>query len=132
MAATGPHRMSRIERERSVDRDALVARWTKLTRDVLPGMAAAERWPIHLDHCFMRVCLDAALGAPWTSAVARPAIRTMNDRQLAQAVAVAEGIAAAPETLDALNRRSVAARRPRRSDGVEIGPNGEARPEGRP
>ena len=87
-----------------------MARWTELTRDVLPRMAAAQRWPIHLDHCFMRVCLDAALGAPWTRAVARPAIHHMDDRQLAAAVRVAEGIVAAPDTLVPLNRRSLAGR----------------------
>ena len=92
-------------------RDALVARWTVLTRDVLPGMAAAERWPIHLDHCFMRVCLDAALGTPWTRTVPRPAIHNMDDRQLAAAVRVAEGVVAAPDTLVRLNRRSLAGRR---------------------
>ncbi len=92
-------------------RDALTARWTVLTRDVLPGMAAAQRWPIHLDHCFMRVCLDAVLGAPWTRAVARPAIHNMDDRQLADAVRVAEAIVASPDTLVALNQRSLAGRR---------------------
>ena len=93
------------------ERDALVARWMALTREVLPGMAAAQHWPIHLDHCFMRVCLDAVLGAPWTRAVARPAIHNMDDRQLAEAVRVAEGIAAAPDTLVALNQQSLAGRR---------------------
>lgn len=103
--------MSRTERAGS-GRTALVARWVTLTRDVLPNMAAAQRWPIHLDHCFMRVCLDAALGAPWTRSVARPAVHNMDDRQLAAAVRVAEGIVAAPDTLVPLNRRSLAGRRP--------------------
>ena len=88
--ATVPLRMSKID-PASGGRDALEARWTVLTRDVLPGMAGAQRWPIRFDHCFMRVCLDAALGTPWTRTVARPAIRNMDDRQLAEAVRVAEG-----------------------------------------
>ena len=95
---------------REIDREALVARWTTLTRDVLPGMAVAQGWPIRLDHCFMRVCLDAALGTPWTRTVTRPAIRNMDDRQLAAAVEVAEGIAAEPATLASLNQRSIAGR----------------------
>ncbi len=107
--------MSRIERDGLADREALVARWTTLTRDVLPGMAAAQRWPIRFDHCFMRVCLDAALGTPWTLTVARPAIRNMDDRQLAAAVEVAEGIAADPATLASLNQRSIAGRGKRRN-----------------
>ena len=111
-----PPRMSRIERNGSADRDALVARWIALTRVILPGMAVAQGWPIHLDHCFMRVCLDAALGTPWTRTVPRPAIRNMDDRQLAAAVEVAERIAAEPATLASLNQRSITGRGKRRGD----------------
>ena len=92
------------------DRDgraALLARWLELTRTVLPGMAAAQGWPIRLDHCFMRVCLDAAFGAPWTAAVKAPAVRHMTDAQLAAAVAVAERLVAEPDALAALNRASL-------------------------
>jgi len=88
-----------------------MARWLELTRRILPAMAAEHRWPIRLDHCFMRVCLDEALDAPWPQAVRRPALRHMNDDQLAAAVRVAEGIAARPETLGALNWRSLDGRR---------------------
>ncbi len=91
-------------------REELVARWLELTRRTLPGMAPAQRWPIRLDHCFMRVCLDEALDAAWPSVLARPAIRTMSTEQLAAAVRVAEGIVARPETLAVLNNRSLARR----------------------
>ena len=97
--------------EAGVSRDALVERWLTLTRDVLPGMAKVERWPIRFDHCFMRVCLDAAVGSPWTRTVRRPAIRHLGDTQLAAAVRVAEMIAARPGTLRDLNARSLAGRR---------------------
>lgn len=86
---------------------ALLPRWFDLTRRVLPGMAAAEGWPIRLDHCFMRVCLDAAFGRPWHEAVRRPAVRHMTEAELARAVAVAERIAAAPSLLPALNAESL-------------------------
>ena len=88
-------------------RPALLARWLDLTRRVLPGMAAAEGWPIRLDHCFMRVCLDAAFGRPWHEAVRRPAVRHMTDADLARAVAVAERIAAAPLLLPGLDAESL-------------------------
>src|SRR3712207_8896965 len=78
---------------------ALLDRWNHLTRRVLPGMAAAEGWPIRLDHCFMRVCLDAAFGRPWHEAVRRPAVRHMTEAELARAVSVAERIAANPALL---------------------------------
>jgi hypothetical protein len=88
-------------------RSILIARWLDLTRNVLPGMAASCRWPISNDHCFMRVCLDASLGAPWHTRVKRPATRHLTITQLKAAIAVAEGINAEPHTLDALNRRSI-------------------------
>lgn len=97
--------------ERDGERDALVARWLDLTQHVLPGMARAQGWPIHLDHCFMRVCLDTAFGAPWTATVKPPAVRRMTDAQLAAAVEIAEGVAATPDTLPALNAASIAGRR---------------------
>ncbi len=94
-----------------VDRTALVARWLTLTRSVLPGMAAAERWPIRADHCFMRVCLDHAAGGRWDAAFRRPAIRHMPDADLARAVAVAELVVAAPDRLPGLNAQSLQWRR---------------------
>ena len=94
-----------------VDREAMVARWYELTQGLLPAMAPGQGWPIRLDHCFMRVCLDAVLGAPWTKTVDRPAIRTMSDAQLGAAIAVAEAIAADPARLPALNAASLRGRR---------------------
>ena len=88
-----------------------MAHWLHLTRTVLPGMAAAQRWPIRFDHCFMRVCLDNALGRPWPEAVRRPAIRHAGLDQLRAAVAVAERIQATPDALPALNHASLAWRR---------------------
>ena len=86
---------------------ALKARWFDLTHRVLPGMAPAEGWPIRLDHCFMRICLDAAIGRPWHEAVRRPAIRHLTEPQLAAAVAIAERIQAEPALLPGLNRQSL-------------------------
>ncbi|MBK1662840.1 GCN5-related N-acetyltransferase [Paracraurococcus ruber] len=92
-------------------RAALLRRWLDLTRQVLPGLAAAHRWPIRLDHCFMRVCLDAALGQRWDRVVRRPAVRHLSEAQLAAAIAVAERIAAEPALLPRLNAASLAMRR---------------------
>ena len=94
-----------------IDRASLAARWFVLTRETMPAMAAASRWPVRLDHCFMRICLDTALGVPWHAVVARPAIHNLTDAQLAEAVRVAEAIVAAPETLPGMNRASLEGRR---------------------
>ena len=92
-------------------RAAQVERWLVLTREILPGMAAEENWPIRFDHCFMRVCLDDAMGRPWTEVVRRPAITTKTHAQLASAIKVAERIVAHPDTLPVLNARSLRWRR---------------------
>lgn len=73
--------------------------------------AACEGWPIRLDHCFMRVCLDNALGRRWDEAVRPPAIRNMPAEDLARAVGIAERILGDPAILDGLNRNSLAWRR---------------------
>ena len=93
------------------ERAVLLARWLALTRAILPGLAAAHRWPIRLDHCFMRVCLDAAIGARWDSVVRRPAIRHLTDAPLADAVAVAARIAADPALLRPRNAARLRMRR---------------------
>jgi hypothetical protein len=92
-------------------RDALISRWLLLTHQVLPDMARQHDFPISRNHCFMRVCLDASLGAPWHKSVKRPALRHMTDGQLAQAVAMAERIVEAPSLIFELNRRSIEQRR---------------------
>lgn len=92
-------------------RAMLVERWMGLTRDVLPTMAERCRWPISLDHCFMRVCLDTAVGAPWHTIVKRPAIRHLSLEQLVAAITVAEALVSAPETLAVLNAQSIRWRR---------------------
>ncbi len=92
-------------------REQLVARWLDLTRGTLPGLAAAARWPIRFDHCFMRVCLDHAVGQPWHERVRRPAVRHLTDDQLRAAIAIAERVAADPSALPGLNAQSLAWRR---------------------
>ncbi len=84
-----------------------MARWLDLTRRQLPAMAAAHHWPIRLDHCFMRVCLDAAVGQPWYEVIRRPAVSYASADQLQRAVAVAEGILADPASLPLRNAESL-------------------------
>ena len=92
-------------------RRSQIDRWYQLTREILPAMAAHHRWPIRLDHCFMRVCLDAAVGTPWSDMIGRPAVRTMSDAQLAAAIAVGERIVHEPDCLPVLNAASLQGRR---------------------
>ena len=90
----------------------LLASWHHATRVKLPAMArAAGTWPIQADHCFMRVCLDTALGARWDTLVARPAIRHLTITQLQAAIAQAQAIISNPALLPALNQQSLHLRR---------------------
>ena len=91
-------------------RAVLLARWLELTRQVLPSMADAWHWPVRLDHCFMRICLDAAMGQRWDRVVRRPAIHHLTNAQLAAAVSVAESIVHHPASLPGLNGDSLRAR----------------------
>lgn len=92
-------------------RAALAATWNNLVRDKLPNMATHNNWPISLDHCFMRVCLDTVCGQPWHLAIKRPAIRHLTDEQLKRAMEVAQGLILDPASLDTLNRQSIEWRR---------------------
>ncbi len=90
------------------DRAGLERRWLQLTRETLPGLAAARGFPIRHDHCFQRILLDAACGGRWTDHVAgRPAYRQIDTGCLAAAVALAERVAAGEADLDRLNVQSL-------------------------
>lgn len=96
-------------------RAALEAEWIRLTRAVLPGLAAARGWPVRADHCFQRILLDDAFGGVWYDHVPRrPAYRHLPDDRLAHAVATARAAAAGQADLRAMNDRSLAWRGKRR------------------
>ncbi|WP_242008370.1 GCN5-related N-acetyltransferase [Sphingomonas ginsenosidivorax] len=93
-------------------------RWLTLTltRETLPGLAAARRWPVRADHCFQRILLDAACGGRWYDHIlARPAYRHAPPEILARAIALGDAVIAGTEDLHALNRRSLAWRGKTRS-----------------
>ena len=105
-----PRLISGGERE-AEDQRRRIARWLELTRVTLPAAAAIHHWPIRLDHCFMRVLLDNAVGGVWHHVIPRPAIRHITLEVLDQAIAIGERILQEPELLPGLNRRSLAWRR---------------------
>lgn len=94
------------------DRNALEREWLALTRETLPALAAARRWPVSADHCFQRILLDHAVGGRWYDHVpGRPAYRHIDAAALARAVALGTAVAAGVADLHALNVRSLAWRR---------------------
>ena len=75
---------------RSSAEEAQVLRFKHLTETALPASAKQERWPIRLDHCFKRICLDHAFEDVWYHHLPRPAERHLQGASLARAVACAE------------------------------------------
>lgn len=91
-----------------MERADLEARWLRLTREVLPGLAGSRGWPVRFDHCFQRILLDHAVGGRWYDRVAgRPAYRHLDAERLAAAVALGEAVAAGAADLHALNAQSL-------------------------
>ena len=77
---------------RSAQEDAAVQRFKHLTEQALPTLARDRHWPIRLDHCFKRICLDHAFGDVWYNHLSRPAERHLTGEPLARAVRCAEDL----------------------------------------
>lgn len=91
-------------------RTQLENRYLDLTRVVLPSLGRTRHWPITEDHCFRRVVLDHVFADCWYNHLDRRlrAYRSLNDTQLAQAVAVAERMALADvDTVRQMNEQSL-------------------------
>lgn len=85
-----------------------IAHFKHLTETVLPALARQHHWPIRLDHCFKRICLDAAFHDVWHHHLPRPAERHLIGDALARAISTAEAIAAeGVPTLTARNQESL-------------------------
>ena len=85
------------------------AAWLTLTRETLPGLAAARGWPVRADHCFQRILLDAVHGGRWYDFVAaRPAYRHVDAALLDEAIALGKAVVAGSADLRVLNAQSLA------------------------
>lgn len=81
------------------DREAAIAEWKRLTEHVLPELARQHRWPLRLDHCFKRVCLDYAFEDVWYHHLRKPAERHLDGDALSRALDCAQSIAVEGEAL---------------------------------
>ncbi len=101
--------------------------YLELTRQTLPALAAAAGdWPIRFDHCFMRVCLDHAVGGCWYDVIDRkkgPAYKSASDEVLRKAMEIGRTIeTGGRKVLEPLNRQSLVWRG--KIPAVEAGPEG--------
>ena len=89
---------------------ALRERYLVLTKEQLPTKAAAERWSLRFDHCFMRVILDHLFEDSWYAHLDRkqPAYKQLSEGQLEKAIRLGEMILAEGEAaLKPMNAQSL-------------------------
>ncbi len=98
--------MPRPSSPQTVADHASVRRFKHLTEIALPARAAALGWPIRLDHCFKRICLDYAFADVWYNHLARPAERHIAGDPLQRALACAEALLTGDRAL--LQARNIA------------------------
>ena len=90
-------------------RDDLIERYVKLTKEVMPQMATDKvfQWPVKYDHCFQRIVLDTICNGSWYDHLERPAYKHLSKTQALKAVQLCEDIIAGRADLNALNRQSL-------------------------
>lgn len=99
---TGHVRFVSAEHEKSMNQ---VLHYVK---NVLPAIASTKKntWPIHHDHCFMRVILDNICGCAWYETIPSPAYKNLTHEQASAALKLAKQIANEHVSLHVLNQRS--------------------------
>ena len=109
--------------------DALRAQWIHLYSERLPELACSKdpiqpSWPVHVDHCFGRIVLDAVVGegkVPWMQNLKGPAVKNMNEEQLRSCVELGEKIAEGKVDLVQLDEQSLRARGKEKGGGRRAG-----------
>ena len=85
-----------------------VVRFKQITETALPARAREQHWPIRLDHCFKRICLDYAFGDVWYRHLARPAEKHLQGEPLQRALSCAEALLQGDRALlDERNKESL-------------------------
>lgn len=69
-----------------------ITRFKLLTEQLLPARAREQKWPLRLDHCFKRVCLDHAYSDVWYRHLQKPAERHVAGEALTRALQCAEDL----------------------------------------
>lgn len=82
-----------------MSRNEQIARWKMLTEHLLPQRAREQRWPLRLNHCFKRVCLDHAFQDVWYDHLRKPAERHIDGDALGRALRCAEDLLSDDGTL---------------------------------
>ena len=78
-----------------------------LTQTTLPGVARERGYPVHLDHCFKRICMDNAVSGYWREFVKAPFYEHASYLQLVTALGIARAIFDGQADITELNKRSL-------------------------
>lgn len=80
-----------------------------LANDTFPEVARRGKYPIVLNHCFLRVVYDNLFERKWQEVLGhkKPAIHQLSETQLRRAVDIGREITADCERCEILNRRSL-------------------------
>lgn len=92
--------------------------WTTLCSHTLPKLAEARdsaqrKWPVTLDHCFVRIILDNTIGhglQRWDNVLQKPAGRNMDEQQLRDAIKLGQRIQSGEVSLCHLDEVSLRCR----------------------
>ena len=84
-------------------------RLKQLANEDFPAAAKAGKYPIILNHCFLRVVYDSLFEDTWQHQLAKgkPAIHQLSEEQLDRAIATGEAMVNDKELTEELNRRSL-------------------------
>ncbi len=84
-----------------------------LANVAFPEAASAGGYPVHLNHCFLRIVYDTVFEAKWNTVLPKgrgAAVDRLSPKQLEQAVKIGEAIIADPALCAELNSQSLAYR----------------------
>ena len=88
--------------------------WREWYESKLPALSKAKdkaqkKWPVVNDHCFARIILDSVVDneRPWHEVVKRPAWKNLSEKQLKDAIKLAEKIASGDADLVELDESSL-------------------------
>ncbi|KAH7409259.1 methylated-DNA--cysteine S-methyltransferase [Cadophora sp. MPI-SDFR-AT-0126] len=91
--------------------------WKHMFQQTLPKAATSKSqsqptWPVHVDHCFARIILDAIVGVdtPWMEKIKSPAYKNMSREQLEQSIELGQKILDGEVDLVELDEKSLEVR----------------------
>jgi len=94
-----------------------LTKWREMFHKTLPTAATSKsssepKRPVHVDHCFAGIILDATVGVdtPWMEKIESPAYKNMSKEQLESSIQLGQKILLGEADLVVLDNRSLSLR----------------------